>query len=216
MGDFSLELCGGTHVKNTSEIEIFVILGESSLSSGVRRIEATTSSNALNYLMERSRVLGKVERELSSNSDNVLEKIEALQTTIKKKNKEIKEVQSRMAKANQQDLFSKKEELKNGLSLYKVELKDIPAKEFRGISDRFVSENSEDIVFLYNIESDKLSYLLRTNKKNKNINCSEVIKENQSLINGRGGGRPDMAQGSGEAQEISKFIEGIQNTLGSL
>ena len=216
MGDFSLELCGGTHVKSTSEIEIFVILSESSLSSGVRRIEATTSSNALNYLIERSRVLAKVERELSSNSDNVLEKIEALQTTIKKKNKEIKEVQSRMAQTNQQDLFNKKEKLENGLSLYKVELKDIPAKEFRGISDRFVSENSEDVILLYNIESDKLSYLLRTNKKNKNINCSEVIKENQSLINGRGGGRPDMAQGSGESQEVSKFIEGIQNTLGSL
>ncbi len=216
MGEFSLELCGGTHVENTSEIGLFVLLSESSLSSGVRRIEATTSDTALTYLMNRSRVLQKVERELSSNANNVLDKLEALQNTIKKKNKEIKEIQTRMLQNNNKDMFSNKEKLANGLGFVATEAKDTPTKEFRGLSDQFIDKNKEDVLFLYNVEGEKTSFLLRTDKSNKKINCSEIMKKHQATVNGRGGGRPDMAQGSGESAKISVFIENIKSELGSL
>ena len=216
MGEFSLELCGGTHVQNTSEIGLFVLLSESSLSSGVRRIEATTSDTALNYLMSRSRVLHKVERELSSNANNVLDKLEALQNTIKKKNKEIKEIQTRMLQNNNKDLFSNKEKLSNGLGFVATEASDTPTKEFRGLSDQFVDKNKEDVLFLYNVEGEKTSFLLRTDKSNKKVNCSAIMKKHQATVNGRGGGRPDMAQGSGESAKIKEFIENIKTELGSL
>ena len=88
MGDFSLELCGGIHVKNTNEIGAFVITTETSLASGVRRIEALASTRAIQYLINRSTILSSVEKNLSSKADKVVEKISTLQTELKAKNKE--------------------------------------------------------------------------------------------------------------------------------
>ena len=112
--------------------------------------------------------------------------------------------------------FNKIENLSNGVGFVSVELKDGSPKDFRGLSDKFVDKDPENVLFLYLIEGDKVSYLLRTNKKNKNISCSNVMKETQEIVAGRGGGRPDMAQGSGESAKISEFIENIKSELGSI
>ncbi len=216
MGDFSLELCGGTHVNNTKDIGIFTITVETSLSSGVRRIEATTSINAYKYLAARSQVLNQLERNLSVKSEKVVGKVESLQKDLKEKNKEISALKDELQAQATKDLFNKIENLSNGVGFVSVELKDGSPKDFRGLSDKFVDKDPENVLFLYLIEGDKVSYLLRTNKKNKNISCSNVMKETQEIVAGRGGGRPDMGQGSGESQNISKFIEAIKDKLQGL
>ncbi len=216
MGDFSLELCGGTHVNNTKDIGIFTITVETSLSSGVRRIEATTSINAYKYLAARSQVLSQLERNLSVKSEKVVGKVASLQKDLKEKNKEISALKDELQAQATKDLFNKIENLSNGVGFVSVELKDGSPKDFRGLSDKFVDKDPENVLFLYLIEGDKVSYLLRTNKKNKNISCSNVMKETQEIVAGRGGGRPDMGQGSGESQNISKFIEAIKDKLQGL
>ena len=216
MGDFSLELCGGTHVNNTKDIGIFTITVETSLSSGVRRIEATTSINAYKYLAARSQVLNQLERNLSVKSEKVVGKVESLQKDLKEKNKEISALKDELQAQATKDLFNNIEKLSNGVGFVSVELKNGSPKDFRGLSDKFVDKDPENVLFLYLIEGDKVSYLLRTNKKNKNISCSNVMKETQEIVAGRGGGRPDMGQGSGESQNISKFIEAIKDKLQGL
>ncbi len=216
MGDFSLELCGGTHVNNTKDIGIFTITVETSLSSGVRRIEATTSINAYKYLAARSQVLSQLERNLSVKSEKVVGKVASLQKDLKEKNKEISALKDELQAQATKDLFNNIEKLSNGVGFVSVELKNGSPKDFRGLSDKFVDKDPENVLFLYLIEGDKVSYLLRTNKKNKNISCSNVMKETQEIVAGRGGGRPDMGQGSGESQNISKFIEAIKDKLQGL
>ena len=216
MGNFSLELCGGTHVNNTKDIGIFTITVETSLSSGVRRIEATTSINAYKYLAARSQVLNQLERNLSVKSEKVVGKVESLQKDLKEKNKEISALKDELQAQATKDLFNNIEKLSNGVGFVSVELKNGSPKDFRGLSDKFVDKDPENVLFLYLIEGDKVSYLLRTNKKNKNISCSNVMKETQEIVAGRGGGRPDMGQGSGESQNISKFIEAIKDKLQGL
>lgn len=216
MGNFSLELCGGTHVENTKDIGLFTINFETSLSSGVRRIEAFASSAAYEYLSNRSDSLAKVEKELSAKGDDVMKKLKSLQDDIKAKNKQIKDLADKIQAAQGKDLFNNVTDIGQDFGLVIVDLKDGNPKDFRNLSDKFVDSNAKDVLFLYSQDSEKLSYILRTNKKNKNINCSSVIKQAQEIISGRGGGRPDMAQGSGQTTGSEKFIQEVQTLLKNL
>jgi alanyl-tRNA synthetase len=216
MGDFSLELCGGIHVENTKDIGLFTINFETSLSSGVRRIEAFASSAAYNYLTDRSLALSSVEKELSAKGHDVMKKLKSLQADLKDKNKIIKDLNDKIQSAQGKDLFNNVLDLGKDFGLVSVDLKNGDPKDFRNLSDKFVDSNKKDVLFLYTLESDKISYILRTNKSNKTINCSNVIKQAQVLISGRGGGRPDMAQGSGELEKAQSFIDQVQTLLKEL
>ena len=213
MGQFSLELCGGTHVQNTRDIGVFAITIETSLSSGVRRIEAVTSLGAYSYLSSRSQVLQALERNLSVKSSKVVDKLETLQSDLKEKNKLIDQLKDQIQTAATKDQFNNIEKLSNDLGLVIVELKDGSPKDFRNLSDKFVDQDSESVLFLYLKEGEKMSYLLRTHKQNKKVNCSQVLKNTQDSVNGRGGGRPDMAQGSGESSQVEGFILNIKEEL---
>jgi alanyl-tRNA synthetase len=213
MGDFSLELCGGTHVENTKDIGLFTITVETSLSSGVRRIEALSSTQAFGHLSKRSNTLSKIERMFSVNSEMLNEKLEALQQDIKNKNKEIQKLKDQMQAHAAKDMFGDVQKLDNGLGIICANLKDGSAKDFRSISDKFIDQDKENVLFLYLIADGKISYLLRTDKKNKNINCSNILKATQECVTGRGGGKPDMGQGSGDATNTEQFIEKIITEL---
>jgi len=216
MGNFSTELCGGTHVANTQDISLFVLLGDSSLSSGIRRIEAVTSSEALKYLNERSNILNNLEKSFSVKGHDVVKKITSLQDDIKAKNKTIKDLHDKIQSIASRDLFSECKKLDNGIGLVSVNLENGSSKDFRSLSDKFVDQNKEDILLLYKIEAEKISYLIRTDKKNKSVNCSNVMKEAQEVLSGRGGGRPDMGQGSGESANYLEFITKVETILKGL
>ncbi|MDP7321329.1 MAG: alanine--tRNA ligase [Bacteriovoracaceae bacterium] len=213
MGDFSLELCGGTHVENTNEIGLFTITTESSLSSGVRRIEALTSTSAFKYLNTRSTHLSKIEKMFSAKSDLLFSKLKSVQSELKAKNKEIQALKDQIQAQSAKSLFDNKENLSNNLGLVTVNLKDGSPKDFRSLSDKFIDQNDHDVLLMFQEDKDKLSYLIRTHKKNKNINCSQILKTTQEIVSGRGGGRPDMAQGSGSAKHLEKFINAVKEEL---
>jgi alanyl-tRNA synthetase len=216
MGDFSLELCGGTHVRNTKDIGLFSITLETSLASGVRRIEGLSSTNAFNYLNNRSQLLSSIERSFAAKSDVLLKKLDSLQSDLKVKSKEIKKLNDQLQAQAAKDMFSNTKTLSNGVGLISVNLKDGNPKEFRSISDKFIDQNKTDILFLYTLDSEKISYILRTDKANKNYNCSNVLKNSQEIVSGRGGGRPDMAQGSGVIGKHDVFIQKVEQLIGEI
>lgn len=212
MGEFSMELCGGTHVSNTSDIGIFVITIETSLSSGIRRIEALTSKTALDYLLQRSETLAKAEKAVSAKGDAVLAKLESLQSDLKAKSKEVKNLQDKIQAEKSKDMFKEVKDLGQDFGLVLVDLESGNPKDFRKLSDKFVDQNKKDVLLIATVADGKLSYLLRTHKANK-LDCAGVLKSSQEIVSGRGGGRPDMAQGSGEPDKKKEFFQEIENLL---
>ncbi len=213
MGDFSCELCGGTHVKNTSEIGLFKIIIETSLASGVRRIEAITSSNAIDYLLNRSKILGEVEKNFAVKEEKVLEKISALFSDVKEKNKAIETLNDKLQNFESQSLFNDQKAIRNGMTLTVAKASSADQGSMRKLGDIFVDKFPKGVLFLYAIEADKVSFIMKTNKSNTTLDCSAILKQVMPMINGRGGGKPDNAQGSGDAAKTTDLIKAIEGAL---
>ncbi|MGB0454203.1 MAG: alanine--tRNA ligase [Bacteriovoracaceae bacterium] len=210
MGDFSLELCGGTHVTNTAHIGSFIITSESSLSSGVRRIEALTSSTANQFLEERSTTLYKIEQSFNAKSDELVEKLEKLNSDLKKAKKEITQLKQQVATGGTaKERFT--ESVDHGD--FKVFFEEVSSEvDLRQYSDEFVSKYPKDLLLLASEKGGKRAVLLRTQKANKNINCKELIGSVLTKFNGRGGGKPDMAQGSCDLVDLKELIGALTNS----
>lgn len=213
MGDFSMELCGGTHVHNTSEIGLFKIIIETSLASGVRRIEAITSSTAINYLNHRSALLAELERNFAVKEEKVIEKILQTQQEIREKNKTIEALNDKLQSFESTKLFDNQITLSSGHTLAMVEAAGADQNNLRKLSDIYVEKFPKGILFLFSKDSEKASFIFKTNKNNKEINCSNLIKEPLSALGGRGGGKPDLVQGS---VPLNKIDELISTLLGAL
>lgn len=210
MGGFSTELCGGTHVSNTAEIGLFTVISESSLSTGVRRIEATTSTNAIKRLKKRSDLLRDLELLTSSKEEMIAEKFSQLQEELKRASKEIGKLQGKLTASQSDELFSNPEELKEGVVF---KFAQAPAgSDLRKMSDLFLDKNPNGIVMLTTENKGKLSVLLRSSKK-LNVPCNKILSDILAMINGRGGGRPDMAQGSGDLADVKPLADKAKSLL---
>ena len=213
MGDFSCELCGGTHVSNTGEIGLFKIIVETSLASGVRRIEAITSTNAIDYLLNRSKILAEVEKNFSVKEEKVLEKISALFADVKEKNKQIENLNDKLQSFESQNLFNEQKPIKAGLTLTLAKAPNADQGNMRKLGDIFVDKFPKGVLFLYAVEGDKVSFIMKTNKANSAVDCSAVLKQVMPIVNGRGGGKPDNAQGSGDANKTQELIAAVEGAL---
>lgn len=213
MGDFSIELCGGTHVSNTGEIGLFKILVETSLASGVRRLEAITSTTAIDYLLNRSKILSEVEKSFAVKDERVLEKLSALQTDVKEKAKQIETLTDKIQMFESQNLFNNKIDIKDGLTLTFAKVNDGEPNNMRKLGDIFVDKMPKGVLFLFTILDDKVSFILKTSRNNKTINCSEILKQVMPIVNGRGGGKPDNAQGSGDAAKTEELLKAVEGAL---
>jgi alanyl-tRNA synthetase len=213
MGDFSVELCGGTHVSNTGEIGLFKILVETSLASGVRRIEAITSTNAIDYLLNRSKILSEVEKTFAVKEEKVLEKISALQADMKDKVKQLETLNDRLQNFESQNLFNNQTPIKNNLTLTIARAPSADQGNMRKLGDIFVDKNPKGVLFLYAVEADKVSFIMKTNRANNSVDCSAALKELMPIVNGRGGGKADNAMGSGDAAKIDALLKAVEGTL---
>lgn len=213
MGDFSVELCGGTHVSNTGEIGLFKIIVETSLASGVRRIEAITSTTAINYLLNRSKILAEVEKNFAVKEERVLEKLTALFADVKDKSKQIETLNDKVQSFESQNLFKDKQDIKDGLTLTIAKAASADQGNMRKLGDIFVEKFPKGVLFLYAVEGDKVSFIMKTNRTNSTVNCSDILKAVMPIVNGRGGGKPDNAQGSGDAAKTQELIEAVEGAL---
>lgn len=207
IGNFSTELCGGIHVDNTSDIGLFTILSEQALSSGVRRIEATTSQTAIDRLKHRSELLEKIESILTLKEDRAVLKISDLLDDLKDSHKRMEQLKDKLQNFENASIFENPKLVKS--HPFKIAMCST-GSDLRKLSDQFISKYPNGILVLHSKTDDqKVSILIRVGK-GIGLDCGQILKENLSLINGRGGGKPEMAQGSGDVNSnLNDFFNKI-------
>ena len=206
----SYELCGGTHVKNTSSIRLFKIISESSVASGIRRIEALTGNNALKLLSDHSAELNRIGELVSTNS-KIYESVLSLNQSNKKLEKNIKNYQSKIVSSLTDDLIENVENF-NGVNLLVSEINDFDSDNLKSLSFSLI-RNIEDAFILLKCRSGNKTSLVCNISKNLNssheLDASTIIKEICKRIDGGGGGQQNFASGSGNLNINSDELKNI-------
>ena len=196
-GDFSVELCGGTHVKNTSEIEGFIISNETSVSSGVRRVEAMTGSQLLKKSKEALNTIKEMSEILNVPQEDLVKRV----TDVLKENKTLKSGKKAEKSLSSEELNTSEIATEHGKALVKL-YKDASTEMLRRFSDK----SKKDVEFCFSvfisIVDEKLSYIIAANVE-KGFSAKDIIKQVNSCFDGSGGGRDEFAQGG--SQEISEL-----------
>lgn len=214
MGDYSRELCGGTHVSNTSEISMFKILSESGISNGIRRIEAITGPAVLKYLNELKYEQEEIARELKSNKEEILQKIKLNIKNLKEASKEIEKLEHDMAKDQISGLMDAVKN-KNGINYVIKKFDGVDVNTLRDLADEVRNKVGSVVVLFATVNDDKLNFVCAVSKDlvEKKIAAGKIIKEIAKVAGGGGGGRPDMATAG--AKDINKVEEAL-NKLSEL
>lgn len=202
-GDFSTELCGGTHVNATGCIGLFKIMSESGVAAGVRRIEAITGINSYEYLKSRDEIISNTAAELRSNESNIIKKIVALQTELKDTKKALEEARMSKQATSFDDLIAATKKL-GAVSFTAGVLDGADMNILRKNCDKIRDKIKSGVAVLVSeYESKLLIVAAATDDATANgINCSDIIKSCAKLAGGNGGGRPNMAQAS--CPDVSK------------
>lgn len=214
IGDFSLELCGGVHVKETSEIRYFKIVSESSLASGVRRIEAVTGQEALKLATAAQEQMASVEKLLEARGDQAINRLQTLLNESAQKSKELQKLKLSLQSQKASGLFNEVDTLANGISFKTASVDE--GSDLRNLGDQFAKKHPEGTLLLSAPKGDQRLVLLKTGKGNKNIHCGKILKATLEAFGSRGGGKPDMAQGSVEASKWADFEKAIVDSLASV
>jgi len=197
MGDFSTELCGGTHASRTGDIGLFRITSESGTAAGVRRIEAVTGEGAIASLHTQSDVLSDVAVLLKGDSHNVTEKVRSVLERTRQLEKELQQLKEQAAAQESANLSSKAEEI-NGVKLLVSELAGVEPKMLRTMVDDLKNQLGSTIVVLATVADDKVSLIAGVSKDvTDRVKAGELVGMVAQQVGGKGGGRPDMAQAGG-------------------
>ena len=210
---WSVELCGGTHVKNTSEISSFKIIAESGVSSGVRRIEAVTNKAAVKYYDDEINKIKYIADFVKSNPSQVIQKIEHLVSENEKINKELKSLKKNSNGFKNQNF--KKESLKNISFVYEI-FDDLVVKDLKPTAENVIKSGDAKIVCLISKINDKASIVISIEKSlSQKISAVDLVNFVSNTLGGKGGGgRPDMAQSGGSNPEkSSEAIDLLKNYI---
>ena len=216
MGDFSKELCGGTHVANTSEILAFKILSESGIAAGVRRIEALTGDAVFAYYKEQEAQLANAAKLLKTKPEAVGEKIEHLYAEIKALQSENEALKSKAAKDALGDVMNQVQEIK-GVKLLAARVDDVDMNGLRDLGDQLKEKLGDGVVVLASVKDGKVSLMATATDEaqKKGAHAGNLIKAIAAIVGGGGGGRPGMAQAGGKnpaavddaIKEAAKVVE---------
>lgn len=218
VGDFSKELCGGTHVRNTGEIGLFKIVSESGVAAGIRRIEAVTGMAALEFIDNKNKILKDATKVLKCNEKDLVVRIETLGHEIKEKEKEISELKSKLVQGAEDEIMNNVIEI-NGVKLIRAALKDIDGNSLRDLGDKIRNKLDIGVVVLASDTDGKVNLVVMSTKNaiEKGVHCGKLIKEVAAVVGGGGGGRPDMAQAGGKnPSEIENALEKAAKVLENL
>ncbi|HDK7095739.1 TPA: alanine--tRNA ligase [Klebsiella pneumoniae] len=197
MGDFSTELCGGTHAARTGDIGLFRITSESGTAAGVRRIEAVTGEGAMAILHAQSDQLNDIAQLLKGDSHNLGEKVRAALERTRQLEKELQQLKEQAAAQESANLSSKAEEI-NGVKLLVSELTGVEPKMLRTMVDDLKNQLGSTIVVLATVADGKVSLIAGVSKNvTDRVKAGELVGMVAQQVGGKGGGRPDMAQAGG-------------------
>ncbi|AUQ26444.1 alanine--tRNA ligase [Dickeya zeae] len=197
MGDFSIELCGGTHARRTGDIGLFRIVSESGTAAGIRRIEAVTGENAIVALHEQSDVLHEVTQLVKGDSNTLADKVRSLLERNRGLEKELQQLKEQQAAQESSSLSSKAKEI-NGVKLLVTQLNNVEPKLLRTMVDDLKNQLGSAVIVLSTVADGKVSLIAGVTKElTDRVKAGELIGFVANQVGGKGGGRPDMAQAGG-------------------
>ncbi|SFW63059.1 alanine--tRNA ligase [Luteibacter sp. UNCMF366Tsu5.1] len=210
MGDFSTELCGGTHVSRTGDIGLFKIVSESGVAAGVRRIEAVTGAGAMARVADEERILSEVSGLLAATGDDVVEKLRQLFDRQKKLEREVESYKAKAASSASADLAGSAVEVA-GIKVVAARLEGLDAKSLRDSMDVLKQQLSNCVVILAGAVDGRVSLVAGVGGTALGkVKAGDLVAEVASHIEGKGGGRPDMAQGGGlDSPALATVLAGI-------
>ena len=213
-GDISKELCGGTHVGSTGEIGQFKIIAESSVGSGLRRIEAVTGLEALNYVNQQENLLEQAAQLLKTRPEELVSRIELSLNHVRELEKEIAALQAQLSKGIVQDLLQQVHEV-NGVQYVAAKVNVPDMDELRSIADRIRDGLCAGVVVLGAVVGDKVNFVAMAAKDavSRGVHAGNIIKEVSAVAGGGGGGRPEMAQAGGKNPEQLENALAIVTTI---
>ena len=210
MGDYSIELCGGTHLTNTSQIGMFKILSEGGVAAGVRRIEAITGRAVYNYLKEKEEVISNVCSNLKTKEDSLSQKVTSLIEENKSLSKELHDMKTKMSLQAVDSVLDSKLDV-NGVNLVTTKFEGMDMNTLKEVADNLRDKLVSGVVVLANTTDDKLNLVATATKDavDKGVHCGNIVKSIAQIAGGKGGGRPNMAQAG--APDVSKVDEALNH-----
>ena len=219
MGEFSKELCGGTHVKSTGMIGSFKILSESGVAAGVRRIEAVTGSNVTVYYQKLEEQLNAAAKTLKTNPANLVERCEHLMAEMKALQSENESLKSKAARNALGDVMNQAQEV-NGVTLLATKVSDVDMNGLRELGDQLKEKLGEGVVVLVSEKEGKVKLIAMASDAAiaKGAHAGNLIKEIAAFVGGGGGGRPNMAQAGGKnpagmSRAINACVKALEDQI---
>ncbi len=207
MSDFSVELCGGTHVERTGDIGAFKIVSEQGIASGVRRIEAITGDSAIEFTQKQAWLINQLASSLKTDKLSLSDKVEQLVVKSKQQDREIDKLKAKLSSSQGTDLLSQIEQV-GEIKLLAVKVEGVDAKGLRILADQLKDKLGSGIIVLAAEVDGKVSLITGVTKDlTKKYHAGNLMKALAERLDGRGGGRPDMAQGGGSN------VKELQNAL---
>lgn len=217
ISDYSMELCGGTHIDNTFKIGLFKILSETGIASGVRRIEAITGEKVIEYYKKQDNMIQNISNLLKTNIDNIENKIIELQQNIKNNNKVIESLKSKMINNNLNDIMKSTITI-NNIKVINYIFSEVEVAELRKISDKIKEKETNVIILFASKFKGKINLIATVSDDlvSKGYHAGKIIKSMCQIVEGKGGGKGNSAQAGGKKPEaatlaIKKGIEAIKN-----
>ena len=208
MGDYSTELCGGTHLKNTANAGLFKIVSESGVAAGVRRIEGVTGLNVLSLIAEKDKIINTAASELKANAQNLPLKAAQAVEDNKALQKEIDKLKAQMATGTLDELLKDAENI-NGVTVLAAAVENMDMDTLRATGDKLKDRPEDTFALLVSAKDGKINIIAVADKEvtKKGIHCGNIIREVAKLLGGGGGGKPESAQAGGK--DASKIDEAV-------
>jgi alanyl-tRNA synthetase len=214
IGDFSFELCGGTHVKATGEIGVFIILSESGIASGVRRIEAITGEAAVDFILQNKKTLQQLSALLNAQEHELADKTEQLLNEKRQLEKELEKLKAGALQSGVDEWLQQAETI-NGVRVVVREMKDVDGNQLKALGDRIREKGKNVAALLIAKNKDKLNLVCVVGDdliKEKKLHAGNIVREVARQVGGGGGGRPHLATAGGKDVDkkdkaIAKFKE---------
>jgi len=209
MGDFSVELCGGTHVQRTGDIGLFKVRSEAGVAAGVRRLEAMTGAGALAAVREHELTLRQLGELVKGNENEVAEKVERLLAQQRDLERQLQQLRGQLAGSQSQDLISQAFTGREGFKVVTAEVDGVDAKRLLEMADALRERLGSGVVVLASGAGDRVSLLAAVTKDlAQRVHAGKLIGQLAPIVGGRGGGRPELAQAGGK--DPSKIAEALK------
>jgi alanyl-tRNA synthetase len=214
MGDFSIELCGGTHVSRTGDIGLFKITSEQGVAAGVRRIEAVAGIHALNWVARNDQMLADTADLVKGSRDNLVTKVEQVVEKNRLLEKELQQLKSKLASSQGSDLAGQAIEI-DGIKVLAAKLDGVETKALRDTLDQLKNKLHKAAIILAVVNGEKIALVAGVTKdESSKIKAGELLQMVAEQVGGKGGGRPDMAQGGGsEPEKLDAALASVEGWI---